>query len=385
MWLNLCPERTLQGRNRLGQPMALSASLSWPKPQFHMTTARKLTSFSLMCLAVASSATAAGSEENSASFDYKPVSKWEYVVPGESWVEITDEISIPHGDEGGFRAKVYGPEGAEKLDIDTNGDGRLDQTCKGMKGSAKLKGKDADGNSFTYAIRLRHTGKKWFYASGGVMKGKVNGNMVSIIDANSNGRWNDYSVDCYVDGKGEAATPITEALSLGGELYSVELQADGQAASWSAFEGETGNLDMTKEYEGNGSLTSALVESTDGRFQFNLADCKKGLKVPAGSYVLKSAAIKKRSLSAQIEKGDMKPFEVPAAGAYALEWGGPVTAVYDWKFDNGKITVSPNALRFLGKAGEEYKGFSPSDVGPKILVTDERTKKQIASGRFKLC
>lgn len=338
-----------------------------------------------MCLAAVASATAAGSEENSASFDYKPVSKWEYLVPGESWVEITDEISIPNGDKGGFLAKVYGPEGAEKLDIDTNGDGRLNETCKGLKGTAKLKGKDEDGNSFTYAIRLRHSGKKWLYASGGVMKGKVNGNSVSLIDANCNGRWNDYAVDCYVDGKGEAATPITDALSLGGELYTIELETGGQAATWSAFEGETGDLDMTKEYEGNGKLTSALVESTDGRFQFNLADCKKGLKVPAGSYILKGASVKKRSLSAQIVKGDMKPFEVPAAGAFALEWGGPVTAIYDWKINEGTITVSPTALRFIGKAGEEYKGFAPSDVGPKILVTDLRSKKQIASGRFKLC
>ena len=351
-----------------------------------MTSAiRSLSSLSLMCLAAVASATAAGSEENSASFDYKPVSKWEYLVPGESWVEITDEISIPNGDKGGFLAKVYGPEGAEKLDIDTNGDGRLNETCKGLKGTAKLKGKDEDGNSFTYAIRLRHSGKKWLYASGGVMKGKVNGNSVSLIDANCNGRWNDYAVDCYVDGKGEAATPITDALSLGGELYTIELETGGQAATWSAFEGETGDLDMTKEYEGKGKLTSALVESTDGRFQFNLADCKKGLKVPAGSYILKGASVKKRSLSAQIVKGDMKPFEVPAAGAFALEWGGPVTAIYDWKINEGTITVSPTALRFIGKAGEEYKGFAPSDVGPKILVTDLRSKKQIASGRFKLC
>ena len=346
---------------------------------------RSLSSLSLMCLAAVSSATAAGSEENSVSFDYKPVTKWEYLVPSESWIEITDEISIPNGDEGGFLAKVYGPEGAEKLDIDTNGDGRLDLTCKGLKGDAKLKGKDEEGNSFTYAIRLRHSGKKWMYATGGIMKGKVNGNSVSLIDANCNGSWNDHAVDCYIDGKGEAATPLTDALSLGGELYSIELATSGQTATWAAFEGETGDLDMTKEYEGKGKLTSALVESTDGRFQFNLAECKKGLKVPAGSYVLKNASIKKRSLSAQIVKGDMKPFEVPAAGAFALEWGGPVTAVYDWTLDKGTVTVSPKTLRFIGKAGEEYKGFAPSDVGPKILVTDLRSKKQIASGRFKLC
>jgi len=341
--------------------------------------------FGLVSLFAVGPAIGAVSEENSASFNYKAVSKWEYVVPGESWVEIDDEISIPNGDESGFLAKVYGAEGAEKLDIDTNGDGRFDVTCKGLRGTAKLKGKDAEGDSFTYAIRLMHSGKKWMYATGGVMKGKVDGNSVSLIDANCNGSWNDYAVDCYIDGRGDAATPLTDALSLGGELYSIELETDGQAATWSIFEGETGSLDMTKEYEGNGKLTSALVESTDGRFQFNLADCKKGLKVPAGSYVLKGASVKKRSLSAQIVKGDMKPFEVPAAGAFALEWGGPVTAVYDWTMDNGTITVSPNALRFIGKAGEEYKGFAPSDVGPKILVTDLRSKKQIASGRFKLC
>ncbi len=351
-----------------------------------MTIARSsFYSLGLMSLFAAAPVMGAGSEENSVSFSYKPVSKWEYIVPGESWVTVDGEISIPNADEGGFLARVYGPEGAEKLDIDTNGDGRCDQTCKGLRGSARLKGKDAEGNSFAYNIRLRHSGKKWMYASSGVMKGKVDGSNVTFIDANSNGRWNDYAVDCYIDGNGDAAAPITEALSIGGKLYALKMEENGQTATWSAFEDETGKLDMTKEYEGKGKLISALVESTDGRFQFNLADCKKGLTVPAGSYVLKSASIKKRSLSAKIAKGEMKPFEVPAAGAFALEWGGPITAVYDWTEDNGKITVSPKALKFIGKAGEEYMGFAPSDVGPKILVTDLRSKKKLASGRFKLC
>jgi len=351
-----------------------------------MTLARtSLYSLGLMGLFAATPAMGAGSEENSASFSYKHVSKWEYIVPGESWVKIDGEISIPHADEGGFFARVHGSKGAEKVEIDTNGDGRPDQTCKGIRDTARLKGKDADGNSFTYSIRLAHSGSDWMYASGGVMKGKVDGHNVTLIDANCNGRWNDLSVDCYVDGRGDAATPISEALSLGGKLYTLELDQNGQAATWDVFEDETGTLDMIKEYDGKGKITSALVTSTDGRFQFNLADCKKGLTIPAGDYVLKSASVKKRSLSAKIFKGDMKPFEVPVDGAFALEWGGPVTAVYDWSKDNGTITVSPKALKFIGKAGEEYKGFSPSDVGPKILVTDLRTKKKLASGRFKLC
>ena len=351
-----------------------------------MTLAKSsLCSLGLLGLFAAMPAMGAGSEENSASFSYKPEAKWNYIVPGESWVKVDGEISIPHGDEGGFRARVYGPESAEKLDIDTNGDGRCNQTCKGIKGTARLRGKDSDGNSFSYSIRLAHAGKNWMYATGGVMKGKVDGNNVTLIDANCNGRWNDYGVDCYIDGRGTAATPITEALSLGGKLYTLELNQNGQAATWALFEEETGTLNMTKEYEGQGKLNSALVESTDGRYQFNLADCKKGLTVPAGTYILKSASVKKRSLSAKISKGDMKPFEVPVSGAYALEWGGPVTAIYDWTEDQGKITVSPKALRFIGRAGEEYTGFSPSDVGPKILVTDLRSKKKLASGRFKLC
>jgi len=342
---------------------------------------------SLGLLAIFSSAPAIGegSNENTTSFSYKPVSNWEYVVPGESWVTVDGEISIPHSEGGGFAAKVYGAEGAEKLDIDTNGDGRLDQTCKGLKGTAKLRGKDEDGDSFTYGIRLAHSGSKWMYATGGVMKGKVDGKNVTLIDANCNGRWNEHAVDCYVDGKNAAATPITDALSIGGELYTLEIDESGQVATWSPFDEEAGKLDLREEYEGQGKLVSALVESTDGRFQFNLADCKKGLTVPAGSYVLKEASIKKKSLTAKISRGEMKPFEVPTSGEFALEWGGPVTAIYDWKEDEGKITVSPNALKFVGKAGEEYSGFQPSDVGPKILVTDLRTKKKLASGRFKLC
>jgi hypothetical protein len=344
-----------------------------------------LSGLGLILLSASAPAIAGGGNENSASFSYKPVSKWEFVVPGEKWVTIDGEISIPHSGGAGFAAKVYGAEGAEKLDIDTNGDGRLDLTCKGLRGTAKLRGKDEDGNSFNYSIRLTHSGSKWMYATGGVMKGKVDGKSLTLIDANCNGIWNEHAVDCYVDGGGDAATPITDALSLGGDLYALDLDESGQVATWTSFDEEAGKLDLSEEYEGKGKLISALVESTDGRFQFNLADCKNGLTVPAGSYVLKEASIKKKSLTAKITKGAMKPFEVPASGEFALEWGGPVTAVYDWTEKDGKVTVSPKALKFIGKAGEEYSGFQPSDVGPKILVTDLRTKKRLASGRFKMC
>lgn len=339
----------------------------------------------LIALFASAPALAEGSGENSASFSYKPVTKWEFVVPGEKWVTIDGEISISHSGGSGFAAKVYGAEGAEKLDIDTNGDGRFDLTCKGLKGTAKLRGKDEDGKSFDYSVRLTHSGSKWMYATGGVMKGKVDGKSLTLIDANCNGIWNEHAVDCYVDGGGDAATPITDALSLNGALYTLDLNETGQVATWSSFDEEAGKLDLSDKYKGQGKLVSALVESTDGRFQFNLADCKKGLTVPAGSYILKEASLKKKSLTAKVTKGSMKPFEVPASGAFALEWGGPVTAVYDWTESEGKVTVSPNALKFIGKAGEEYSGFQPSDVGPKILVTDLRTKKRLASGRFKMC
>jgi len=339
----------------------------------------------LIALFASAPALAEGSGENSASFSYKPVSKWEFIVPGEKWVTIDGEISIPHSGGSGFAAKVYGAEGAEKLDIDTNGDGRFDLTCKGLRATAKLRGKDEDGNSFNYSIRLTHSGSKWMYATGGVMKGKVDGKSLSLVDANCNGIWNEHGIDCYVDGGGDAATPITDALSLNGALYTLDLNETGQVATWLSFDEEVGKLDLSDKYKGQGKLVSALVESTDGRFQFNLADCKKGLTVPAGSYILKEASLKKKSLTAKVTKGSMKPFEVPASGAFALEWGGPVTAIYDWTENEGKVTVSPKALKFIGKAGEEYSGFQPSDVGPKILVTDRRTKKRLASGRFKMC
>ena len=339
----------------------------------------------LIALFASAPALAEGSGENSASFSYKPVTKWEFVVPGEKWVTIDGEISISHSGGSGFAAKVYGAEGAEKLDIDTNGDGRFDLTCKGLRATAKLRGKDEDGESFDYSVRLTHSGSKWMYATGGVMKGKVDGKSLTLIDANCNGIWNEHAVDCYVDGGGDAATPITDALSLNGALYTLDLNETGQVATWSTFDEEAGKLDLSDKYKGQGKLVSALVESTDGRFQFNLADCKKGLTVPAGSYILKEASLKKKSLTAKVTKGSMKPFEVPASGAFALEWGGPVTAIYDWTENEGKVTVSPKALKFIGKAGEEYSGFQPSDVGPKILVTDLRTKKRLASGRFKMC
>ncbi|MED6334876.1 MAG: hypothetical protein VYE81_05700 [Planctomycetota bacterium] len=326
----------------------------------------------------AASAADEGAQVETFGLKYRAMEKWDVILPEEQWTSFEDEIPI--GD--GFITKKVGPLG---LEVDTNADGKLDEKVRGVKGFLKLRGKNEDGESYNYAIRLKGDGKVWRFAPGGAMVGKLKGTLVKVFDQNNNGLYDDYGTDAMIVGKGGAAGLLSKVVNASGTLYNFEISADGTQASFSPFEGETASIDVCSDYDSRGKLIAAVISSEDGEHHFNAAaGGKKAFLVPAGAYTVSSGYVTKAGESVHMRTGKMAPFTLKAGQNRDIEWGGPVIAEFDYTVEEETVTVPPN-VAFYGRAGEEYHTFWPEAKSPKIIVTDKKTNKVLTSGRFGGC
>ena len=315
-----------------------------------------------------------------AKLRHKAYAKWDFVLPNETWTTVSDRILLPGSDYPAYRAAKRGPM---KLEVDTTGNGRFDANVKGVRGSLTLRGRDADGESFQYAVRFANAGSTWKWSAGGAMRGKLGGHTILVIDQNNNGLYDDYGQDAVIVGNGEAASFLSRVINLKGELYNFEISPNGTQVTATPYVGETGVLDMTSDYDANGKLVAAIVRSGD--ISFNVADYREGLKIPVGTYGFVSGyATRGRTETVRIRNGRMGPLEIKAGVEKLVDWGSPVRIEFDYRMDGEYVTVQPDVI-FYGAANEEYHTFTPNAKSPKIIVRDKRTGKEVISGRFGGC
>jgi hypothetical protein len=315
----------------------------------------------------------------SATLTYQAVPDWSFILPREQWFSAAEHVGVPHaGDAAGFLAEQTG---VMALEVDTDGDGELDAKIKGAAGFAKLRAKSAEGAQVDYAVRVKFDGGyKW--TPSGVMTGKLLGQVVRVIDQDGNGRYDDYGSDALVVGAGTAASYLSKVVNIDGALHNLTISADGARIDTTPYTGECGTLDLASKFASRGELLSAVVKN--GELSFNLAAARSGMLVPVGKYEFSVGFVKKAGETAWIKRGRSSPLVVEAAALTALEWGGPVFAEFDYSKQGDTVVVSPN-VAFYGQAGEEYGPFAPEAKSPKILVTDKKTGKLVASGRFGGC
>jgi hypothetical protein len=326
-------------------------------------------------------ATAAVAQDakESAPLTYKAAQKWTYILPNETWTPVSGNIPVQHAGGPGFITEVQGAA----LAVDTNGDGKVDEKAKGVSGDVVLKGKNAQGQPLTYAVRLRNKASVWSFAAGGAMAGKIRNVAITVIDQNNNGTYADYGQDAMIVGTGDGACYLSKVVNLDGKLFHFEIAADGKSMSVSPWEGEAGVLDMREGWKGEGKIHSAVVTNDKNDISFNLADAKSGLHVPVGSYRITGGYISNGKETVRVRGGRMNNLAVKNGEATKMAWGGPVTVEFDYTISGDKLTV-PYALKFFGKAGEEYFEFLPDATSPIIKVVDEKGKP-VAQGRFPGC
>lgn len=309
-----------------------------------------------------------------AQLSFRAVERWDLIVPLETWRPVDGEIRLG---ELAFKAA----EADGRLLIDTTGDGKTDRRTGVNRQFLVLKGKDAMGERFHYALRLRKAHAGWVWSTSGTMSGRLTGRQMHLIDRNGNGRFDDYGQDAMVVGSGVAASLLSRVVNLGGDLFDLEVSPDGSEILASPFEGETATLDVHTGFEGKAELVAAVFAS--GELSFNAADSRK-LLVPAGRYRFLSGFAKGGAETVHMRGGKMPPVALEPGAVFTLRWGGPLTAEFDYTVFDTQLTVHPD-VAFHGALGEEYYTFKPDARSPKVIVRDRGTGRTVQSGRFGGC
>ena len=328
-------------------------------------------------LALAPSSARDDGSVETAELDLDLHRSFEVHLPSEQWHTVVDAIEVDGVRFAASRA------GVAKLELDTDGDGRLDEDVKGVGGFVRLRGERADGSKLEYGVRLSNDGKAWSWSTSCALSGVVRGETVHLIDQDGNGRFDDFGVDAMAVGRRlEAAFLLSRVVALDGELFHLEV--DGARLTTRPYAGETARLDVVSGWEGRGDLVTVVFADRSGDVSFDAVGPKGGVLVPAGTYELVSGFAEGGGESVQMRRGRTEPVELAAGDELELAWGGPITMDFSYDVRDEEVTVSAD-LRFYGAAGEEYHTFQPDAKSPKILIYDKKTGKEVRAGRFGGC
>lgn len=335
----------------------------------------------LLCLALVAGVASADDEgAKSTKLKYKKVSKWEIVLPNETFTPVSGGIKIPHAGGDSFPTEIDGTA----LVIDSNGDGKPDVKAKGAKGDVVLKSKTADGAKFQYAVRLVNE-NGWKYATSGMMVGKVEGTTIQLIDQNNNGRYSDFGEDAMIVGKSKAASMLSRIVCCNGNLFEIDVAQDGSQITYAPFVGETGLLDLSSKFSAKGKLEAVVVANDSGDVSFEMSKAKKGLRIPEGLYRIVSGLVAKGKETVKVRTGNSKPIRVAAQNDAIFAWGGPLDVKFDYNRQGDQVTFSPNRIWFYGKSGVEFYDWFPDGKPPKFIVRDAKTGRELNQAAFGGC
>jgi hypothetical protein len=320
--------------------------------------------------------------QSEVTLKYKAIPKFDLILPGEQWTDGTSGIPIAH--RGGDRFDVD----VELLTarVDTDGDGKLDATVKGLDGYTVLSGKRPDGSPLSYAVRLRVApgGNKCEYATSGAMVGAIEGVPVQLIDQNNNGLYNEAGVDAMVVGSGRAASFLSKVVNVKGKLMSIEVDSNGTTIKATPYSGASGTLSVRRGLKLLGDLHAAVVSDSAQGYSFEVGAAQDGLRVPVGSYVFSGGFASKGGDTAKLRAGKMNPMVVKDGATTTTQWGAPLVAEFNYTRDGEQLTVQPK-VAFIGRGGEEWHALLPDAKSPKLLFYDKDNDKLIATKRFEGC
>lgn len=273
------------------------------------------------------------------------------------------------------------------IQVDTLGDGSRVIKIKMPGGIATV----LTADSQPYAIELKNTSTtgtspNWVYRRAGFMFGAVDGVRVTLIDDNSNGKYNDLGTDAIIVGKSKFAAPLGKMIVTPKGCYDVSVNADGSAATFTKANPTTGRLDMVRKFNARGKLAYVVISNGDSFFDMASISPKAGM--PVGEYkLIKGKVVARRAMSCEIQAGKMPSISVSASEDITyVEWGGDPArkGVFHAEISatrSGKeVTCHMNNFHVFGVLQEEYTNFTPT-MFPVFEIAERNTKRKISTGR----
>lgn len=308
---------------------------------------------------------------------YRPSRQWRYTLPAERYVPVGGAIDFSKVGGARFVTEV---EGAG-LKVDTDGDGVTDVKIAETSGYVRLRTKAG----FDYSVRLRNTGSGWAYAASGARVATLGGVRITLLDQDGDGRYDGYGRDAMIVGSSRAASFLSKVVNIGGILHGIEVAADGTTLKHAPYRGPTGRIDLVRRWRAEARLQSAVLRSEDGAWSFDLASHADGLAVPAGRYLLHGGTLGLGDSQVRFRRGRSAPIAVAADATVKVQGGGPLEAEFAFQRQGDELVLSPEALRWYGRAGEEYYGWAPFGNSPEFTITDVHAKKEVAKAIFTGC
>lgn len=281
-----------------------------------------------------------------------------------------------------------------KLGLDLDGDGKSESWVKGQRSRFPVVLKDAADKRSPYQFYVERTtnsgttGKPtatFTFRRDCYRVGRHLGQTITLIDDNSNGRYDDAGQDVIVVGRSPYGVPLGPKVRVRGKLFEIKVSPDGEQIQLRPWSGQTGTVDALKGFVNKAAGKPVAVLLTGAAGNFNLLDGQGRPTVPAGSYQLRWGVIKAGSQTAHMRSQltvEVKPDEVVRP-----EWGGPFKLNYAIRRAGIDLTIDPNQITVSGSRGEVYYNFGPTPMMAKLLVRDAKTKevllKRSSSGQMR--
>lgn len=329
----------------------------------------------LCALPLAGDADATRLNSGTVDLAYRTYRNWKIDLPEETFRRVSTELP------GGFAVKLDGVA----LLVDADGSGDLERRVEGTVDDAGVRSAllvCRRGDDAPRGFRLQDTGQGWTYAPAGAAVGKLGDTKLQIVDQDGDGLFNGYGYDAMIVGSGHRAQFLSRSVNVAGELYSIDVYADGTGLDYSVYDGETGVLDFTTDLDADAKLLTAVVKSATGEHSFDLAGAPKGMKVPVGRYDLFRGEFGLGRATVDVLPSRGSSLTVTSEGTSTLDWGGPVRAEFSFQRQGDQIAFHPDYVWYYGAAGEQYVGWNPIGKSPTFKVKEKASGEELAKAVF---
>lgn len=306
---------------------------------------------------------------------HRTLRDWDIVLPAPKWNPVATGLDFERTRGLRFAAGLEGTT----LRIDTDADGTLDVNTVDDEAVVSLKVQRGD-ETFKYAVRLIDR-QGWHYRSTGVLEGRVGSTRIRLIDQNNNGSFSDVGVDAMIVGRSQHASFLSEVVSIDGQLQRITIDDRANTLRLEPYSGKRGRFRLAK-CETKAKVLSAVIQSADARYSFDLADAESGIELPTGHYAIVTGALGIGESRVSFETGRSQMLSIRSGEEASLNWGGPVAAEFAYQRQGDELVLSPDRVWYYGKLGELYHGWDPIGKSPRFVVRALKTGREIAEAFF---